>query len=192
MTAANPDKAAEADVLVSGGFDPCKYEVSTLKRDALYRVTTSCRTGNREKLSSSQVRPSSQLLLTFPSFPVWHPVWSPCTKKLVLSWTLQKPGSVKCEIGWQEAISSNDSHSYLDNQCINLLDDTFASPFLASPPPVSFPQNEIINLKIVQLYFISWHNSHSLQTRIWKQFDNLMILWVVRGCWCHSTLSPGA
>ena len=29
MTAANPDKAAEADVLVSGGFDPCKYEAST-------------------------------------------------------------------------------------------------------------------------------------------------------------------
>ena len=39
MTAANPDKAAEADVLVSGGFDPCKYEVSTLKRDALYMLT---------------------------------------------------------------------------------------------------------------------------------------------------------
>ena len=29
MSAANPDKAAEADVLVSGGFDPCKYEVSS-------------------------------------------------------------------------------------------------------------------------------------------------------------------
>ena len=48
----------------------------------------------------------------------------------------QKAGTVKCEIGWQEAISSNDSRSYLDNQCINLLEEKFLSPFLATPPPV--------------------------------------------------------
>ena len=34
-----------------------------------------CGTGYREKLSSSQVRQSNQLLLSYPPFPVRHPIW---------------------------------------------------------------------------------------------------------------------
>ena len=45
---------------------------------------TGCRTGNGNQLSAapkqSQGRQSNQLLLTFPPFPVRHPVRCPCTK----------------------------------------------------------------------------------------------------------------
>ena len=42
-----------------------------------------CRTGNGEKVAKqSQVRKSTQLLFSFPPFPVRHPIGSPCTPNM--------------------------------------------------------------------------------------------------------------
>ena len=51
----------------------CDFSFKWQRLSGLRCWSAGSRTGNGEKLSSSQVRPSTQLLLSFPPFPVRHP-----------------------------------------------------------------------------------------------------------------------